>query len=309
MSVMSQGNNIVLPVYKNRGEFISPTNIVRLRASFYDSSGELSDLDSFPKVAIIQPSGLVSVGPTSAGVSKEGTGQYLYEYEIGINGPLGVWTDVWQGSIGSTMFNNSYNFVVATTQMPAINSDGYVKLGDDPGFNYSQTAILNINKLLKTLKARLSSSGKSKKIVNGNVVYIDCEIFSIDMLVTFLSASLSDFNQVPYFTFFTFEDTNIIDEFHQLLVEGATLQALASKALIERGREFQITDNGLSFTPPTVSEMLNTQYNTLITHYYDKLKFIKNSMRPSPLGLGTLRPLAASPQFLKQRHKRANRII
>lgn len=300
---------LVVPVFKNRGEYLTAGDTVRLRASFRDTSGTYIDLDAFPQITIIQPSGLVSVGPTSAGIMHEDTGKYLYEYPIGLAGPLGVWTDIWQGTISGFPVQSSFNFIVAITQMPALNSDGYVALGDDPGFNYSQTAILNINKLLKTLKARLSNTGKSKKIVNGNVVYIDCEIFSVDMLVTFLATALTDFNAVPYFTTFTFESTDIIDQFHEILVEGATLQALASKALIERGREFNITDNGISFIPPTVSELLNSQYGTLLTHYYDKLKYIKNSMRPSQISLGSIRPLSANPIIAKLRHLRARRVF
>ena len=46
-----------------------------------------------------------------------------------------------------------------------------------------------------------------------------------------------------------------MEQFGEILVEGATLYALASQALIERGREFQITDNGLNFNPPTVSRV------------------------------------------------------
>ena len=100
------------------------------------------------------------------------------------------------------------------------------------------------------------------------------------MLVTFVVNALSEFNQIPYFTFFTWEDTQIINEFHAILVDGAVLMALASQALIERGREYSINDNGVSFTPPSVAEMLNTQWNTMLTQYFEKLKLIKNSMRP-----------------------------
>ena len=77
---------------------------------------------------------------------------------------------------------------------------------------------------------------------------MDCDIFSVDMLVTFLATALWDFNQVPFFTFFKFDDNNFVEQFGEILIEGATLSALASKSLIERGREFQVTDNGLNFT-------------------------------------------------------------
>ena len=255
---------------KNRGEFIDVNDQVNLIVQFKDGSGTPIDTDSFPKISIIQPSGLVAIQPTSSGITKLGVGKYSFIWTIPMNGPYGVFNDVWSGYINGFKIETTFSFVVAHTQMPsAPNPDGYMALGDDPGFNYSQQAIRNINKLIKSLKARLNSSGKSKAIDGyGNTIYIDCDIFSIDMLVTFLSTALWDFNQVPYFTFFQFDDDNFINQFGEILVEGATLYSLSSKALIERGREFQITDNGLSFNPPTVSEMLNTQHGTLLTHYF-----------------------------------------
>lgn len=53
------------------------------------------------------------------------------------------------------------------------------------------------------------------------------------------------------------------------------LYALASQALLERGREFQTTDNGVTFNPPSISELLNTQYSVLLQHHWEKLKTIK----------------------------------
>ena len=184
-------------------------------------------------------------------------------------------------------------------------------LGDAPGFNYSQAAILNINKLLKALRARLNSSGKAKaKDKFGNVIFVDCDIFSVDMLVTFLAIQLWEFNQIAHFTEFTFDDDVFINQFGAILVQGATIWALASKALIERGREFQISDNGIQFTPPTVSELMNTQWNAELTNHTEKLKQIKASLKPGPLGLGTLTVTVARNPLLSQlRHRRARIII
>jgi len=295
---------------KMRGEFIGPKDTVSLRATFKDGFGQAKDLDAFPQVSIRQPSGLLVAGPTSSGVSQISTGTYEYLFPIGFEGPFGVWNDTWIGHMDGFRIEASFNFVVHFTQTPALNTDGYIHLGDDPGFNYSQNAIANINKLMKTLRARLNSSGKSKSKDNyGNIIYVDCDIFSVDMLTTFLADSLSAFNEIPFFTFFSFEDTPIIDQFHNVLVEGATLMALASKALIERGREFQITDNGVNFTPPSIAEMLNTQYSTLLNNYFEKLKFIKNNMRPAPFGVGTLRPLNASPSLMRLRFLRERQIL
>jgi hypothetical protein len=296
---------------KARGEYIDVTDQVNLTVQFKDGTGAPVDMDSFPQISIIQPSGLVALAPTSAGVARVSTGKYSFIFTVPINGPYGVFTDVWTGYINGYRVESTFNFVVAHTQLPAINTDGYVHLGDDPGFNYSQLAIKNINKLIKSLRARLNSAGKARSQDSyGNVQYVDCDIFSVDMLTTFLATALWDFNQVPYFTFFQFDETDFVEQFGEILVEGATLQALASKALIERGREFQITDNGLNFNPPSVSELMSTQYSTLLTHYWEKLKYVKNSLRPAPKGLGTFSMNSGvNPAYARLRHLRARRLV
>ncbi len=298
-------------VIKARGELIDVTDQVNLTIQFKDPMGNPIDTDSFPTISIVQPSGLVAIAPTSAGVAKIGTGKYSFIFTVPINGPYGVFNDIWVGFINGFRVETTFSFVVAHTQLPSINTDGYVHLGDDPGFNYSQAATKNINKLLKALKARLNSSGKAKSTDSyGNVIYVDCDIFSYDMLVTFLATALWDFNQVPYFTFFQFDDDLFVEQFGEILIEGATLYSLASKALIERGREFQITDNGLNFNPPTVSEIMMTQYSSLLSHYWEKLKYIKNSLRPAPRGLGVFSMNSGiNPAFARLRHLRARRLI
>ena len=295
---------------KARGELIDVTDQVNLTIQFKDSNGNPVDTDSYPRISIIQPSGLVLLAATSTGVMKESTGKYSYVFTVPINGPYGVFNDAWVGYVNGVRAETLFSFVVAHTQMPAINTDGYVHLGDDPGFDYSQAATKNINKLLKSLRARLNSSGKAVSSDSfGNKIYVDCDIFSVDMLVTFLGTALWDFNQVPYFTGFTFDEDDFIMQFGEVLVEGATIYALGSKALIERGREFQITDNGLNFNPPTVSELMTTQASTLLTHYWEKLRYIKNSLRPHPKGLGTFSMTSAiNPAFAKLRHLRARRL-
>lgn len=296
---------------KARGEFVDVTEQISLTIQFKDTSGNPIDTDSFPKISIIQPSGHVLMSFTSTGVERISTGKYSYTYTIPYNGPYGVWQDIWQGSINGFQIEQAFQFVVSHTQHPAINSDGYINLGDDPGFEFSQNAIKNINKLIKKMKARLNSSGKIlSKDQYGNDIYVDCDIYSIDMLVTFLCMALSYFNSVPYFTFFKFDDDLFVDQFGEIIVEGAVLYALASMALIERGREINIQDNGLSFQPPTISELLNTQYSGALNLYWDQVKYIKNSLRPFAIGLGTFSMNSPSnPVVARLRHLRARRII
>jgi hypothetical protein len=289
---------------------IQPGDTVALRAKFRDSDGNPADLDSFPLVSVIQPSGGVAIGPTSQGVMKIGVGEYQFLYSVGLFPALGVWKDVWQGTLEGFQVIGEFNFEVGTTQVPALNTDGYKHLGDDPGFNYTQIAICNINNILKSLRARLKSQGKRPTTDEyGNKIYKDCDIFTVDELVTFIARGLSLFNETPTFTYFTFEDTPIIEQFHDVFVQAAFVYSIGAQALIERGREFQIQDNGISFTPPTISDMLMNQYQKEFDNLWEKVKLIKVNMRPSPLGLGVLSFVAgASPQFRRLRTLRQRQL-
>ena len=297
--------------FRNRSENVQHTDTVRLRAQFRGPDGTPADLDMFPQIAIVQPSGNVALGPTSAGVARINTGLYEYDYTVGINDSIGMWNDVWSGTLAGFTVQATFTFLVIDTNIPAVNSDGYIHLGDDPGFNYSQTAIMNINKIMKSLKARLNSSGMAKgKDKYGNVTYFNCDIFSIDILTTFIADTLTEFNEIPHFTEFTFDDVEFVKQFQNILMQGALLKALASKALIERGREFTISDNGINFTPPTVSEMLSTQHAAEMANYDKKLTQIKANMKPSPMGLGSLTiTVARNPIISQLRHRRARQII
>lgn len=295
---------------KARSQIIQAGDTVQLRAIFRDGYGNPVDLDGLPTIIIVQPSGTILLGPTSDGVTKIATGQYNFNYEVGINPSLGVYSDIWDGFLSGSPVYGELEFIVHNTQMPFVNTDGYVHLGDDPGFNYSQTAIRNINILLKTLRARLDSRGKTvMKDEFGNDVLVDCDIFSIDSLVSFIADSLASFNEIPHFTAFTFEDTEFLKIFHNIIVQGATLMALSSKALLERGREFQFTDNGVNFNPPTVSELMNTEWQAELNNHFEKIKLIKQNMKPSPISLGTLTiSTSRHPAIRRLRHLRARQL-
>jgi len=292
---------------KTRSQIVMSTDTVQLKALFKDSNGTPTDPDAFPTVSIHQPSGNVALAPTSQGVVRLDVGLYSFNYDVGYNPSPGVYSDIWEGTISGIPVRNEGLFVIHNTQMPFVNTDGYKALGDDPGFCFSQNAICNINTLIKSLKARLDSEGKSRHFDEfGNEFYVDCDIYTTAQLATFIGISLSMFNQIPHFTEFTFEDTEIITQFHEVLVQGAALYALSSKALLERGREFSLSDNGVQFTPPTVSDLMMTEWSAALTLHFDKVKYIKANMKPSPLGLGTITvSTSRNPQFARLRHLRA----
>ena len=75
---------------KARGETLDVTDQVDLTVRFKDQNGTPINTDSFPQISIIQPSGLMLLAPTSAGIANTGPGQYSYIFTIPINGPYGV---------------------------------------------------------------------------------------------------------------------------------------------------------------------------------------------------------------------------
>lgn len=289
---------------------VSGGETIRLGMLFRGPDGLPTNTDTTPLVSIVQPGGGVALTPTAAGVTNVGTGEYVFNFSLSIYPSIGVWRDVWEGYIEGFRVYSEGTFQVNTTQLPAINTDGYHHLGDDPGFNFSQNAICNINNLLKSLRARLKNNGKSRKLDQyGNVVYKDCHVFNEDELVSFLCQSLSEFNGIPVFTFFTFDDTHIIQLFHDVLVQGATYLALGAQAIIERGREFTIQDNGVGINPPSVADILNGQYQTELANWFEKVKYIKQNMRGA-LGSGTMTGFGGnSPQVRRLRWLRQRQIF
>ena len=194
-----------------------------------------------------------------------------------------------------------------------------VAIGDDVNFDFTEAEINGINILLKYLKARLRSNGRKPSRdqfgaflydQNGELVLEDCNVFSDEILVTFLCSALSEFNMIPFFTNFSFADPIIHKTFSNAIIEGATILALASQALVEKGRDFTISDGGISYQPPTLGDFLGSQYNNFLSSYRERLKFIKNSIRPNAASYGTYSNLSSgAPAWARLRHQRSRRIV
>jgi len=95
----------------------------------------------------------------------------------------------------------------------------------------------------------------------GEIVTEECNVFDNEVLVTFLCQALSEFNMIPFFTGYTFADPVIQTLFAQAIVEGAYIVALASQSLIEKGRDFTISDGGINYQPPQLGDFIQTHYN------------------------------------------------
>ena len=292
---------------------------VLLSIQFYGMDNSEIDPDSTPTIEITDSNGTVIVSETITNVERSSDGYFQYEYLVPSLATEGLWTDTWTGEIDGIIVKNSFQFFVTNEASTSTGSSGSVTLGDDVNFDFSDEEIIGINVLLKYLKARLRSSGKRPKRDEygamlydgyGEVITEECNVFSDEILICFLCQALSEFNMVPFFTDFKFSDEIIYKMFSSVIVEAAYTTAIASQALVEKGRDFTISDGGLSYQPPALGDFLQSHFSTWLSSYRERLKFIKNSIRPGPRGYGTYSNIgSSSPAITRLRHLRARRII
>ena len=95
-------------------------------------------------------------------------------------------------------------------------------------------------------------------------------------MVWFLKCSLSEFNQTPHFTDFTFADEVIYNRYGHVIVEGACIMAWAAQMVLEAGREFSIQDQGIGLNVPTVSGALNNELRLIDIQHTITVIYIKS---------------------------------
>lgn len=140
-----------------------------------------------------------------------------------------------------------------------------------------------------------------------SVVMMDCWSFSEDEIDLQLETSLSDFNAWPAFTCFTWD--TLPENFLGVITLGAQVFSLFAQGLLESGREFSISDNGISLVPPAISGYMQTSASTLLASYTEMKEKIKANIKPSPAGIGTFRVMSILPGLSRLRHLRAKQII
>jgi hypothetical protein len=285
---------------------------VDLFVKFIDTAGNPTIADDIPQVKITDSNGTVQQQFTNLGVSliEPDSGTYKLTYTIPLNTADGYAMDTWRAEIGGEQIQNTFAFLVMASGDIAQDSEPTYTPGDEVPYNFTKEEVYGINVLLNFLKKRLKNDGVSK-VPDGMGGYMaqQCNVFSDAELIAFLVNGLSEFNQIPHFTAFTFADQVIYTIFSDVVVQGAVILALAAQALIEKGREFTITDNGVTYQPPQIAELLNNQYGQQLADYKEKVKYIKANMKPAPQGLGTFRVTSVSPNFLRLRHLRERQLI
>jgi len=287
-----------------------------LSIQYFGPDGLPMDADSTPEIRITDVDGNIMVSSTSDGVERAESGLYTYTYDVGSSVDKGLWTDVWSASVDDVQLVNEFKFLVVDE---ASATAGTVTLGDEVNFDFSDEELEGLNVLIKYLKCRLRSEGQ-KPVRDefgafvtdgyGELEMEDCPVFTDEILACFLCQALSEFNMVPFFTSYLFSDTIIRTLFSSAIVEGAYVIALASQSLIEKGRDFTISDGGISYQPPQLGDFLSSHYSQWLSAYRERLKFIKNSIRPGPRGFGTYTNVASgAPAFVRLRHLRQRRIV
>jgi len=287
-----------------------------LSIQYYGPDGLPLDAEDGPNIKIVDPDGAILVATTASGVTREDVGLYVYSYDVGSSVDKGLWTDTWTATVSGAILSNEFKFLV-TDEASAV--AGAAVLGDEVNFDFSEAELVGLNILLKHLKSRLRSDGKKPArdeygafITDGygEIVMKECNVFSDEILACFLSAALSEFNMIPFFSSFTFSDEIIYKTFSHAVVEGAYILALSSQALVEKGRDFTISDGGISYQPPALGDFISSHYQNFMTSYRERLKFIKNSIRPNPTSFGTFTNLSSgAPAFVRLRHLRSRKII
>jgi len=281
---------------------------IDLEIDVRDAIGERSDADSLPEVSIIDDIDYVRKVLSSSGVMRIDVGRYRFSYAVPIGASSGIWTDHWRAVLNGFTTEAHLNFIVLTAVEASIT--GGPQIGDPATIKYSPEEIVGINNLLAELKARVSNDVKVETTdAYGNIKYVDCSVFTNEELVWFLECSLQEFNEFPHFTDFRFDSELIYRRYSFVIVEGAFIIAMAAKMLTEAGREFTISDNGITMQPPPLSATINNELSGLITPHRELVKNIKWSIKPHPIGFGSFRVLAVSPNFLRLRHLRQRRII
>jgi hypothetical protein len=294
-------------------EGVNQGEVIRLLIQYQDQSGNFVDPSTFPTITIINPQNVtILIANETSGIGRIDTGLFFYDYTVSSTAIFGIWHDVWSVNVNGVPLNTTLDFIVNEPTSPIV-----AQAGQELDPKLSATATKNVLDLMKLLRARLGSDGTRRKRdkfekyildANGNFILEPCNVFSTEELYIFLKASLAEFNSIPHFTSFTFDDVQFVNTFNHELTEGAFILALAKQGLMEKGREFQMTDDGLSYQPPLIADYIKGYLSDFMTSYRERVKFIKCQMKPDPVGFssypgfgGGANPALRRLRFLRQR--------
>lgn len=135
-----------------------------------------------------------------------------------------------------------------------------------------------LDTLIELVEFRTAAISKTLVIdEHGNNVYQEKSIFERKDVETTIKMALTAFNAIPPFTYIKLEDEENIIQLSDSLVTYATHLLLQRQALLEKGREFVVQDNGVGWTPPVLSQFLFDFARDLRDHWVDRTETLKGS--------------------------------
>jgi hypothetical protein len=109
--------------------------------------------------------------------------------------------------------------------------------------------------LMDCVDTTVSNAGKT---LGANNKYEDVKVFEDDKVAKALVMAVSDLRQNG--ACWLLDYPPMLSEHAGILVLGASQYLLGGHALLEAGRAFAISDNGVSFNPPPLAETLKEVY-------------------------------------------------
>lgn len=134
-----------------------------------------------------------------------------------------------------------------------------------------------------------------------------CQIFDDAQLFGYLDMALEDVNSHPMKTYYSME--TMPRDWIYCVVVGGYVFALNAQSITEKARNFTVTDQGISYTPPDMPGHLTGIAQQMETKYQLMKEKIKANEKPSILGIGSTRVLQPSPSFTRLRHLRERRVF
>ena len=172
------------------------------------------------------------------------------------------------------------------------------------GISFEDLCVLPLTPRDQCVKDKLHAMTRTMlKDADGNA---SCQEYSDDEIDMYVELSLAAFNAHPTFTAFNY--AHLQPRWLDIITKGATVWALYADGLIQVSREFVITDNGISFQPPPITDRMYQYAAALLAHYEKELDLIKSNFKPSPAAIGLFSVLDISPALRRLRHLREKRI-
>lgn len=138
------------------------------------------------------------------------------------------------------------------------------------------STLKSLTALTELVQFRIAAVSKQQIIEpNGNVKIVEASIFEPEDVQRALNLSLSAFNMSPPVTYLKFTDEENMDQLSDLLVTYAAHLLLTNKALVEKGREYSVKDNGIEYEAPQLGNFLLGTSDNLYRYWYERVRVLK----------------------------------